>query len=123
MKKTLGLILLLTLVAIPIVTYGQAGDVCHQAQRDARHDVNDTLWFTLGCLFGVFGLGAAYLILPSPSAARMVGKSSEYVNVYIDCYKDRARDIQVKKSFNGCLIWSIVALLGGGGVALSGCLL
>ncbi|MBD3285701.1 hypothetical protein GF359_04515 [candidate division WOR-3 bacterium] len=62
MKKILLSILIIVIAATPVVTYAKAGDVCHQTQRDARRDVNETLWFSLGCLFGVFGLGAAYLL-------------------------------------------------------------
>lgn len=112
------------LVLAPITANAQLGDPCRDAATDVRRDVSETLWFALGCLFGVFGVGAAYLFAPSPHAMDLVGKSSDYVAAYTDCYKEEGRSIQTRKAFSGCLIWTIVALLGGGGIvaATTGCL-
>lgn len=122
MKKTIAVFIVLALVATPILLNAQAGDACAQAYRDARRDTNGTLWFAMGCLLGVIGVGIAYFIPASPRAASMVGKPAAYVDVYTDCYKDEAQTLQVKKSFNGCLIWGIVALIGGFSI-WRGCLL
>lgn len=122
MKKGLSIFMILAIAAIPVILNAQAGDACSQAYHDARRDANATLWFAMGCLLGVIGLGVAYLVVPSPRATHLIGKSSEYVAVYTDCYREKGRSLQTKKAFNGCLIWGIFALLfGGGTIALGGC--
>lgn len=121
MKKILSIILVTSVFLVPMGALAAEGDPCSDAGRDARREVSGTLWFTLGCLFGVFGVGAAYVFAPSPQVMNLVGKSADYVAAYTDCYKEQGRSLQTKKAFNGCLIWSLVVLLGGGGIALSGC--
>lgn len=104
MRKILSLLVLAAVAAVPVTTLAQeAGDACVAGQRDARHDVNGLLWFAMGCVFPILGLVAAFVIEPSPPAIGLVGKSSEYVAAYTDCYKDKARDIQTHKALIGFL--------------------
>ena len=81
------------------------------AERDAKSDVNAMLWLGAGCLFGPIGIGAAYVIVPSPPASRLLGKSNEYVAGYTDMYEDAARSIQVNKAMIGCGLWAAWVLL------------
>ena len=105
MKKVVSTLIILLLIAGPVIVLAQdAGDACLQAQMDAERDVTGPLWFGAGCLFGILGVGAAYLIEPSPSAMGLLGKSPEYVAAYTDCYKDKGRSIQTKNAWTGCLI-------------------
>ena len=105
MKKFVSTLIILSLIAVPVITLAQdAGDACLQAQMDAERDVTGPLWFGAGCLFGILGVGAAYLIEPSHSAMGLLGKSPEYVAAYTDCYKDKGRSIQTKNAWTGCLI-------------------
>lgn len=110
MKRIISTIIIVSLVAIPVVLSAQvdAGDACLQAQIDAERDVNSILWLGAGCLFGILGVGAAYLIEPSPSAIGLLGKSADYVAVYTDCYKDSGKSIQTKNAWIGCLVGSAV---------------
>ena len=39
MKKSVIVFIILAITAAPVINYAQAGDVCHQAQRDAKRDV------------------------------------------------------------------------------------
>ena len=64
----------------------------------------------VGCLFGLLGIGAAYAIEPSPPASRLIGKSSDYVAIYTDCYKDEGRSIQTKAAVKGCVVGALVQL-------------
>jgi len=108
MKRVVSTLIILSMIAIPlIVIANDAGDACLQAQMDAERDVNSTLWLGAGCLFTLLGVGAAYLIEPSPSAVSMLGKSPEYVAAYTDCYKDKGRSIQTKNAWTGCLIGAV----------------
>ena len=96
---TLASLLLLT----PIVAQQSQLDACTQANIDAKNDTNETLWVVAGCLFGIFGLGAAFVIEPSPHAVKLIGKDADYVAVYTDCYRSSAKKIQTTQAWTGCL--------------------
>lgn len=105
--KRLLIISAILLVFTPALIYAQeieTTQVCAQAEADAERDVNSTLWLGGGCLLGLIGLGAAYLIEPSPPAMRLVGKSPEYVAAYSDCYKAKGKSIQTKNATIGCVV-------------------
>ncbi len=104
MKKLFVLVISMSLLFTPILAQSVQTDACMQAQAAADRDINTTLWFGAGCLFGIFGLGAAYVVEPSPSATSLLGKSPEYVAVYTDCYRDGAQKIQQSKAMTGCLV-------------------
>jgi len=91
------------LAQLPVAT-----DACAQAQMDAQADVNETMWFFAGCLFGVLGVGAAYVIEPSPPASRLLGQPPDYVAIYTDCYKDKAKSIQTSAAIKGCVIEAVL---------------
>ncbi len=103
-KKALCITLSILMFAVPLLAQ-DAENACTQAKLDAQNNVNETLWFMAGCLGGVLGLGAAYLIEPNPKAMSLVGKSSEYVAQYSDCYTEEAKSIQTTKAKNGCLTY------------------
>ena len=105
-RKSIILIAMVLILAVPFVSFAQKGtdDACRQAKIDAQRDINGTLWFGAGCLFGIFGYGAAYVIKPSPPATRLLGKSPEYVANYTDCYKEAGRKVQTKNALTGCLV-------------------
>ena len=86
-------------------------DPCIQATIDAQNDVNGTLWYGAGCLFGIFGLGASYVVEPNPNAFKLAGKTSDYAAVYTGCYRLEAKKLQQKKALNGCLTYAAVYLL------------
>ncbi len=94
------------LAQLPVAT-----DACMQAQMDAQADVNGTLWFLGGCLFDVFGVGAAYVIEPSPPATRLLGQPPDYVAMYTDCYKEKGKSIQVSNAMKGCVVKLVVVWL------------
>lgn len=81
------------------------------AEADAKSDVSAVLWMGAGCLFNILGVGAAYVMVPSPPASRLLGKSSEYVAVYIDSYESAARNLQVRNALIGCGIGAACGLL------------
>jgi len=105
MKKVL-LIVAVFMAFLPVISLAQVPDneACVQAKQDAEMEINKAMWFAGGCLLGIFGLGAAYLIKPNPPASRLVGKSPEYVASYSDCYKERGASIQTSSSMYGCLV-------------------
>ena len=117
LKKTLSISLIVALL-VPYSTVlaqqeteTKEEDPCLQAAIDAKRDINAPLWFGAGCLFGVFGVGASYVVEPSPSAVRLMGKSPEYAAMYTDCYKMDGKKIQQQRSLYGCLTWAALYLL------------
>lgn len=113
-------VLSLGFVANPVVlsaaqTSEELKNACTQAEFDAQRDINGTLWLAIGFFGGIFGIAAAYVIEPTPPASRLLGKSSDYVATYTDCYKSAAKDIQTKNAIKGCVISGLLY------VAVYGC--
>ena len=87
-------------------TAGTASEGAVAGQTDGRTNTSGILWFGAGCLFHVFGIGAAYLITPNPPAMRLLGKSSDYVAAYTDAYGSSAKSVQTKNAWTGCCVSS-----------------
>ena len=81
------------------------------AEFDAEEDINTTLWLAAGGILGVVGnlplgvvaMGGAYVYQPIPSAERLLGKPADYVSIYTDAYKARARRLQLGAAGKGAL--------------------
>ncbi len=80
-----------------------------EATEDAKADENAALWFFAGCLLGVIGVVIAYVADPTPPAARLMGKSPEYLAIYMQTYRSEGRSAQVRSA-----LWGIgtVIILG-----------
>jgi hypothetical protein len=87
---------------------GTAAEGVVAGQADGRSSSSGFLWFGAGCLFTYFGVGAAYLITPSPPAMRLLGKSIEYVAAYTDAYAASARSVQTNNAWWGCILTNTV---------------
>jgi len=88
----------------------ELANACAQGELDAQTDVNGTLWGAIGFFFSILGIVAAYLIEPAPPAARLVGKSQEYIQVYTDCYKRKGKSVQGKKAITGFVVGILVGI-------------
>ena len=76
------------------------------AERDAVADAKlDNTWYGAGFLFGVLGIGAAYVISPSVPPRRLLGKTPEYVIFYTDAYRQAIKAERVEQATTGCIIW------------------
>ena len=81
------------------------------AEFDAEEVINTTLWLATGGILGVVGnlplgivaMGGAYIYQPIPSAERLLGKPADYVSIYTDAYKARARRLQLEAAGKGAL--------------------
>ena len=62
-----------------------------EATQDAQADENGALWFFAGCLLGVIGVVIAYVAEPTPPPARLMGKSPEYLAIYMQTYRSEGR--------------------------------
>ncbi len=91
------------------------------AEYDAEDDVNTAIWLAAGGILGVVGnlplgavaIGGAYIYQPMPPAERLLGKSAEYVAVYTDAYKAKARSLRLIAAGKGALGGSAVFCMLG----------
>jgi hypothetical protein len=72
-----------------------------EATQDAQADENGALWFFAGCLLGIIGVIIAYAADPTPPAARLMGKSPEYLAIYMRTYQSEGRSAQVRSALWG----------------------
>jgi hypothetical protein len=77
-----------------------------EATQDAQADNNGVLWFFAGCLLGLIGVIIAAVVDPTPPAARMIGKSPEYLAVYMTTYKSAGHSAQLHSA-----LWGVGAIL------------
>lgn len=99
------------------------------ARIDARANTNRLLWFSMGCVSGTIGMyllilgrerlsaelmiagsvigGAPGLMIPfgnaPPPSDRLIGKSPEYVEVYVFSYKEEKRELKGWSGLGGLL--------------------
>lgn len=79
-------------------------------ERDANADTSGILWFGAGCALGAIGIVLGFVIDPSPPAARLMGKSPEYVAAYSASYKSAGKSAQGKLAIYGCATTTLVVL-------------
>ena len=120
MKKSLLCHVLLVLILgfslnVPMYGFAQQNTIIlaakSDAEFDAEEDVNATLWLAAGGILGVVGnlplgavaIGGAYLYQPIPPVERLLGKPADYVSIYTDAYKARARRLQLEAAGKGAL--------------------
>lgn len=100
---------------VPLYCFAQQNRVIlgakSDAEFDAEEDINTTLWLAAGGILGVAGnlplgivaMGGAYLYQPIPPVERLLGKPADYVSIYTDAYKARARRLQLEAAGKGAL--------------------
>ena len=131
-SRILAFFMMILMLSTPCVTVAQESSeqvdveiAIAEAKRDAEADVNKLLWFGVGnllsgialvqdysFLFSIGGLIGTYFYRPNPPAARFVGKSSEYVELYSETYK--------KEIGRNHALWSTAGCVSGG-VVIAGC--
>lgn len=110
-EKVTAVFMAILLFSIPILAQeSQTQQATREAQVQAASDVNSTTWFIIGCLLGAIGWLISFLVEPNPPAAQLLGKSPDYVAVYTDAYKRKAKSIQQNKALIGCLVGTGVSV-------------
>ena len=111
--STLILILSTTLL-YPIAIHAQITEV-QQAEADARRDVSQDVsaisWGIGGFFCSVCAVAYVYIDKPQVPAARLVGKSPEYVSFYTDTYNREVRKKRGQAALIGCLAGSLLNTL------------
>ncbi|UCC11191.1 MAG: hypothetical protein JSW02_07480 [candidate division WOR-3 bacterium] len=114
LKRSLSGIVALCLILTPVFANAQGSRTPESTQEetlsaraagiaDAKHDTDVALWFSVGCLFSVLGVGAANIILPQPSQERLMGKPISYVRAYTESYRATHHSLQATYAVYGCL--------------------
>lgn len=138
--SVLGIVLTLSMFFFPYTAGAAAsGDTAALlARADARADTGKFLWFSIGCGSGAVGMyllglarvnlsfgelisGGAIMVAPwvlshvgnAPPSGRFLGKSPEYVKVYVAAYEEEKQKIKNDWGALGGLLGIVV-----GGIAL-----
>ena len=130
-RSLLALLMVLLFLSSSLGTLAQQISAEVQAKQDAKSDVNKSAWFTAGCIGCASGwvilvlsdetedpirrslvcLGMMVPLLPIvyaasassvPPTERLLGKSPEYINVYVDSYPKEVKRQRVIFSVVGC---------------------
>jgi len=110
-------IVIISLIIIPLFLFAQEagkvnyGKICEQAKAMAQKNVSEGTWFTAGFLFGLLGVGAAYLAKPEPPIEEILNKPPDYVTVYRQCYMQEGQKIQQNSAWKGCIVSILLDLI------------
>ena len=118
LKTVVAFLMAILIFSAPILIMAQQAEIGEElqsemqealaaAERDAQANTSGCLWFVAGCFGGVLGLIIAYVYTPSPPASKFIGKSPEYVAYYTDFYQSKAKSIQTKQTWTGCIVSGI----------------
>ncbi len=107
LKKFFAVLVCVLLISIPVI-YAQQdtayAEAANQARMDAQRNINPTTWLIIGFFLGIIGYVIAMVSPPKAPAIGLVGKSPDYVAVYVDTYEQVGKAIQMRKAMTGCLI-------------------
>ena len=114
-RSAIALLLLVVMLSTPLLVLAQekidSAAIIAAAERDAEDDVNKSLWTAMGFCIGCFGFLAASAVEPNPPATKLIGKSPEYVAIYTDAYKRKAKRIQQTHACTGWVVGAAVAVM------------
>ena len=109
-KKGIALTLAILIIATPLLAQQTMDDYVQGKLDGERDSKGNPLWILAGVGCGVFGVGAAYFIKPSPPAHALVGKASGYVMGYTEGYQKKSRNKNAGYACAGWAAWIIFYL-------------
>jgi hypothetical protein len=80
-------------------------------RSDAVTNISGVLWFFAGCFLTWIGVLLGYLLAPNPDGARLIGKSSAYVQAYTDAYQTEGKSVQGIHAVYGCVTSGAIELV------------
>lgn len=103
--KNIAVTLVLLLIFATISHTTQEADIVVQAindaRKDAEKDISKTAWFFTGCVLSLFGYALALSSYSEIPIERFMGKSPEYVTIYIEEYHRKSRSLKSDSAFLG----------------------
>lgn len=116
-----GLAFVWTFVAFPVIVTAQEDttSTCQTAKNDAKENHGSGGYQAAGFFCGIFGFILATASDPKTPAARLVGKSPEYVSIYSNCYESVAKKQNVKSACGGWLMGTAAVIFVNTVVAAS----
>lgn len=114
LKKLVSLILILLIVSMPVLAQEEYSDFM-QGKLDGEQGARgNPAWILGGLACGIIGVGAAYLIKPSPPADALIGKSAEYVLGYTEGYQKKSCTKNAGYACGGWAAFIIIYAAAGG---------
>ena len=107
----LSILLVITPITVNVILAQEVATACIDAERLAESDINGTTWFAIGCFLGILGWVIGLVADTSPPATQLMGKSPEYVAIFTDCYKKKAKSIKSNNALYGCLVGTTVSVV------------
>jgi len=113
--KFISIFLVIFIIAQPVAAIAQQTDLNSdymQGKIDGEMDAKgNAMWIIAGCGCGLLGVGAAYLMKPSPPAAAIIGKSTEYILAYTEAYQNKARNINLRYACTGYIVTMVAYII------------
>jgi hypothetical protein len=113
MKGLAVILLIFSMIVLPVISISayDPPDICAQAKKDAVNDTSQFIWLGAGCLLSFIGVLLGYAITPAPPAERLTGKDSNYMMLYISCYRDAGKSVQSVNAIIGCVAETIGSVI------------
>ena len=106
-KKSLTMLIVMSILVAPISIYSQdtakAGTFTEGMMQGQMAGSGNAGWMLGGFLCGIFGVGGAYFVEPSPPIHLLMGKSTDYVMGFTEGYKKETKKKNVQYASIGCL--------------------
>jgi hypothetical protein len=117
--KLVSFFFIVLMISAPITSLAQGTGDYLQGRTDGERDAKgNPLWVLAGLagtgcclLIGCAGIGAAYLLPPSPPAHVLIGKSPEYVLGYTEGYQSKAKVENTMYAAIGCAAAAVINLI------------
>ena len=100
------MLIAISIIAAPLPVYSQdinGGTYMEGLMQGQMMAEGNAGWILGGFCCGIFGIGGAYLIEPSPPMHMLMGKSTEYVMGFTQGYKDESKKKNTQYAAVGCL--------------------
>ncbi|MDD2889960.1 MAG: hypothetical protein PHE49_04885 [bacterium] len=88
------------------------GDAIRDARELARKDTSGKQWgwYLSSCIFPPNIVLACYLPPSNPPKEKLIYTSSDFVNSYTECYRDRIKKERIRDAIDGGLLGSIIII-------------
>ena len=118
--KSMAILIAMSIIATVIPAYSQetntnGGTFTEGLMQGQMMAQGNAAWVVGGFCCGIFGVGGAFLIEPSPPAHMLMGKSNEYVMGFTEGYKSESKKKNIQYAgigFMGYLVFYLMALSG-----------